>query len=93
MMPWESWNARDAAWLRIERASARTMEEEIAARWWGKKDWGEARPSPYTVESTPSVPCAALASSLRRRITAGERAPVDSVASKCTRLPFASASL
>jgi hypothetical protein len=26
MMPWESWNARDAAWLRIERA-ARTMEE------------------------------------------------------------------
>ena len=45
MMPWESWNARDAAWLRIERASARTMEEEIAARWWGKKDWGEARPS------------------------------------------------
>jgi hypothetical protein len=69
------------------------MEEEIAARWWGEKDWGEARPSPYTVESTPSVPCAALASSLRRRITAGERAPVDSVASKCTRLPFASASL
>ena len=79
-MPWESWNARDAAWLRIERASARTMEEEIAARWWGKKNWGEARPSPYTVESTPSVPCVALASSLRRRITAGERAPVDSVA-------------
>ena len=67
MMPWESWNARDAAWLRIERASARTIEEEMAARWWGKKDWGEARPSPYTVESTPSVPCAALASSLRRR--------------------------
>jgi len=24
--------------MRIERASARTMEEEIAARWWGKKD-------------------------------------------------------
>ena len=23
MMPWESWNARDAAWLRIERASVR----------------------------------------------------------------------
>ena len=42
MMPWESWNARDAAWLRIERASARTIEEEMAARWWGKKD-GEAR--------------------------------------------------
>ena len=67
MMPWESWNARDAALLRIERASARTMEEEMAARWWGKKDWGEERPSSYTVESTPSVPCAALASSLRRR--------------------------
>ena len=31
MMPWESWNVRDAAWLRIERASARKMEEEIAA--------------------------------------------------------------
>jgi len=45
MMPWESWNARDAAWLRVERASARTMAEEIAARWWGEKDWGEARPS------------------------------------------------
>jgi hypothetical protein len=27
----ESWNASDAAWLRIERASARTMDEEIAA--------------------------------------------------------------
>ena len=52
----------------------------MAARWWGKKDWGEERPTPYTVESTPpthnrepydtrivSVPCAALASSLRRR--------------------------
>jgi hypothetical protein len=25
-----------------------------------KKDWGEARPSPYTVESTPSVPCVYL---------------------------------
>ena len=77
----ESWNASDAAWLRIERASARTMEEEIAASEvvGGKQDWGEARPSPYTVESTPSVPCAALPSSLRRRITAGERAPVDSV--------------
>jgi len=24
VMPWESWNVRDAAWLRIERASART---------------------------------------------------------------------
>ena len=51
MMPWESWNARDAAWLRIERASARTIEEEMAARWWGKKDWGEARPSPYSVRA------------------------------------------
>jgi hypothetical protein len=40
-MGWESWNARETAWLRIERASARTIEEEIAARWWGKKrkDW------------------------------------------------------
>ena len=36
--------ARDAAWLRIERASAQTMAEEMAARWWGKKDLGEARP-------------------------------------------------
>jgi hypothetical protein len=30
----------------MERASARTMAEEMAARWCGKKDWGEARPSP-----------------------------------------------
>jgi hypothetical protein len=51
MMPWESWNARDTAWLRIERASARTIEEEMAARWWGKKDWGEARPSVWREKS------------------------------------------
>ena len=39
MMPCESWNAREAALLRMERASARTMAEEMAARWCGKKDW------------------------------------------------------
>ena len=33
--PWESWNAREAAWLRVVRASAQTMAEEIAARWCG----------------------------------------------------------
>ena len=27
MMPWESWNAREAAWLRVVRAPARTMAE------------------------------------------------------------------
>ena len=32
MMPCESWNAREAALLRMERASARTMAEEMAAR-------------------------------------------------------------
>ena len=32
--------------MRIERASAQTMAEEMAARWWGKKDLGEARLSP-----------------------------------------------
>ena len=79
MMPCESWNAREAALLRMERASARTMAEEMAARWCGKKDWGEARPSPYWVESCPAVPCVALASVFRRRITGRERAPVDSV--------------
>jgi hypothetical protein len=47
----ESCVAKDAAWLRMERASAQTMAEEMAARWWGKKDLGEARLSPYTVES------------------------------------------
>ena len=76
MMPCESWNAREAALLRMERASARTMAEEMAARWCGKKDWGEARPSPYWVESCPAVPCVALASVFRRRITGRERAPV-----------------
>jgi hypothetical protein len=50
------------------------------------KDWGEARPSPYWVESCPAVPCVALASVFRRRITGRERAPVDSVASRCTML-------
>jgi hypothetical protein len=54
MMPCESWNAREAALLRMERASARTMAEEMAARWCGKKDWGEARPSPYWEESCPA---------------------------------------
>ena len=68
--------------MRIERASAQTMAEEMAARWWGKKDLGEARLRPYTVESCPLVPWAVLASSRRRRITSGERAPVDSVASR-----------
>ena len=48
----------------MERASAQTMAEEMAARWWGKKDLGEARLSPYTVESCPLVPWAVLA---RRR--------------------------
>jgi hypothetical protein len=57
----------------------------MAARWCGKKDWGEARPSPYWVESCPAVPCVALASVFRRRITGRERAPVDSVASRCTK--------
>ena len=32
----------------MERASAQTMAEEMAARWWGKKDLGEALLSPYT---------------------------------------------
>jgi hypothetical protein len=59
----------------------------MAARWCGKKDWGEARPSPYWVESYPAVPCVALASVFMRRITGRERAPVDSVASRCTMLP------
>ena len=80
MMPCESWNAREAALLRMERASARTMAEEMAARWCGKKDWGEARPSPYCVESCPVAPCVAFASAFRRRITGGgarQRAPVD----------------
>ena len=36
--------------------------------------------------------CVAVASVLRRRITGGERAPWDSVASRYTMFPFASAS-
>ena len=35
------------------RIGANKMAEEMAARWWGKKDLGEARLSPYTVESCP----------------------------------------
>ena len=70
-MPWKSWNARKAAFLRMERASARTMAEEMAARWCGKKDWGEARPSPYCVESCPVAPCVAFASAF---IGGGSRA-------------------
>ena len=85
-MPWASEKARAAALLRIARASARTMADETAARWCGKKDWGEARPRPYGVESCPWTSCVDLASALRRRITAGERAPVDSEASRWTRL-------
>jgi hypothetical protein len=46
MMPCESWDAREAALLRMQRASARTMAEEMAARWCGNTEWGEARPSP-----------------------------------------------
>jgi hypothetical protein len=45
MMPWESWNARDAAWLRIERAArsrGQWSRRWRRPRWWGKKDWGEA---------------------------------------------------
>ena len=60
----------------------------MAARWCGKTDWNEARPSPYWVESYPAVPCVALASVFMRRITGRERAPVDSAASRCTMLPF-----
>ena len=54
----------------------------MAARWCGKKDRGEARPSPYGVESCPEGSFVDLASALRRTITPRERAPVDSVASK-----------
>jgi hypothetical protein len=67
----------------------------MAARWCGKTDWNEARPSPYWVESCPAVayrPCQ-LASVFRRRITGRERPPVDSVASRCTMLPFSPARL
>ena len=32
-----------AAWLRIVRASARTMAHEAAARWCWKKDWALGR--------------------------------------------------
>ena len=32
----------------------------MAARWCGKTDWNEARPSPYWVESYPAVPYLAL---------------------------------
>ena len=39
--------------MRIVRASARTMAQETAARWCWKKDWGNARPRPYWVESCP----------------------------------------
>jgi hypothetical protein len=32
----------------------------MAARWCGKTDWNEARPSPYWVESCPAVAYLAL---------------------------------
>eukprot|EP00964_Phaeocystis_antarctica_P106886 scaffold71679_cov28-Phaeocystis_antarctica.AAC.1 len=74
--------AREAAWLRIVRASARTMAQETAARWCWKKDWGDARPRPNWVESCPCGSLADLSSTWRRRITAGVRAPVFSEQSK-----------
>ena len=49
----------------------------MAARWCGKKDWGEAgrgeaRPSPlYWVESCPAVPCVALASVFSCQLSPG----------------------
>ena len=44
--------------LRIARASARMITEEMAARWCGKKDRGEAaRLRPYGVESWPWASC------------------------------------
>jgi hypothetical protein len=50
--PWGGVRLDDALLL-MERASAWTMAEEMAARGGvgRKKDWGEARPSPYWVES------------------------------------------
>ena len=61
---------------------------------------GEARPakSIHTYWLGGVVPRGALGVALasrvfRRRITGRERAPVDSAASRCTMLPFASASL
>ena len=74
MMPCESWNARERGCVvacgRMERASARTMrasEETCVAGGRGrgrrevvsgKKDWGEARPSPYLLGGV--VPCGAV---------------------------------
>ena len=68
------------------------MAHETAARWCWKKDWGDARPRPYWVESCPCGPAADLSSTWRRRITPGARAPVFSEQSKCTMLPFLNAS-
>lgn len=59
----------------------------MAARWWGKKDLGEARLSPYTVESCPLVPWAVLASSANGEREAdhvgGERAGMHTRFDRC----------
>ena len=45
-MPKESMNAREAAFETMAAESAATMADEMAARWWGKNDCGEARDVP-----------------------------------------------
>jgi len=54
------------------------MAHETAARWCGKKDWGDARPRPYWVESCPYASLVDLSSTWRRRMTSGVRAPQSS---------------
>ena len=44
------------------------MAHETAARWCEKKDWGDARPRPYWVESCPCASLVDLSSAWRRRI-------------------------
>jgi hypothetical protein len=57
MLPWESWNARDAAWLRIERASARTIEACTHGINLGvdkRNQPASVQPSPHAVEALPA---------------------------------------
>ena len=45
-VPKDSINARDAACAQMDAESAATMADDMAARWWGKKDLGDAREEP-----------------------------------------------
>ena len=74
-MPMLSLKLMEDAVFRITAASASVTAAEMAAVWWAKKPFGEARLLPYTVLSCVPGAVEALPNVRSRRAKAVKRAP------------------